>query len=631
MKLKKILFMSAAVLALTACSGNNTNTSLTTSGDNTPNQTTNNDNLDPTTNTNTGTNTDNKVYNKSTTIYLAGDSTVKTYNDQQYIGGWGQYLGSFLDSKVTVKNCAQGGRSSRSFINEGRLFDTKENGFSYTFTENEGKSIESCIKADDFLFIQFGHNDDDTKSYTDTTYQYERFVPLGTKDASGKYPTIKPTKTSTATKPADMKQATKDALDKYGANYYAYDSTGATGTYKGYLKEYIDFAREKGATPVLVTPVSRVKFSGNEIVGGPGLHGENFAYVEAVRQLATEEDCLLIDLFSYTKNLLETATPSYANYVMALKPNSLTGEWPTGYDTTYNNTALGYEGIEATHYNKYGAYLTAAKVAEIIKGSTDTHKEEKEYFSFKELVKDAPTEYVSPSNLITKAKISEIEATIKTINVTDPNRTYPTNDALVAKLAEIPEVANINATNYQAVAQLLEEAKVLYSALNVDDRKAEFKTKIDATENKVQEIIIELRPKATSTVSVDFSTVATVADTPTTFTVSDEGGKFSISSKCLKLGANGSTAAEYISTSVNGKGKVLVSIKAYSGNIEKACLLAVSNGTTEKKESLTEGSAKTFEFEYDIDGNTTFYIYRATGSGTGVMVSSITVEYFEKN
>lgn len=632
MKIKNLLFSAAVIATLSACSGNNAETTISseTSVNQTPVETTNNDSTNSNTNNDNNTVVDNKKYDKATTIYLAGDSTVKTYYDQQYIGGWGQYLDLFLDSSVSVKNCAQGGRSSRSFINEGRLFDTKENGFSYSFSENDGKSIEECIKADDFLFIQFGHNDDDTKSYSDTLYKYERFVPLGTPDSNGIYPTITPTKTSTSVKPSDMKASTQTELDKYGANYYAYDETGVAGTYKGYLKLYIDFAREKGATPVLVTPVSRVKFSGSEIIGGPGLHGDNFAYVNAVRQLANEEDCLLIDLFAYTKNLLETATSSYANYLMALKPNSLTGTWPAGYDTTYNNTAAGYEGIEATHYNKYGAYLTAARVAEVIKNTKEAHKNDKEYFSFNMLVKSNPSKYINPSNLITKSKIKEIESTIKDINVTDPNRTYPSSDALVAKLDEIPAVADITKDNYEAVNTKLIEAKGLYSALNVDDRKAEYKTKIDNTEAKIQEIIISLRPTATSTYSLDCSTLNSVSDITSPFVVTDADSKFSITSKCLKLGGNGSSSATNVAIEVSGKGRILVTIKASSGNVEKACLLAVSNGTEEKKESLTEGTAKAFEFEFTIDGTNIFYIYRVAGSGTGVMISSITVEYFSE-
>ena len=51
---------------------------------------------------------------------------------------------------------------------------------------------------------------------------------------------------------------------------------------------------------------------------------------------------------------------------MALKPNSLTGSWPAGFDSTYNNTEAGYEGIEATHYNKYGAKIVAGLLADAL-------------------------------------------------------------------------------------------------------------------------------------------------------------------------------------------------------------------------------------------------------------------------
>ena len=322
---------------------------------------------------------------KTPTIFLAGDSTVKTYEDNQYIGGWGQFLGLFLSDEIIVKNAAHGGRSSRSFINEGRLYDIP--GSSYSFSQNGGNSIGDEIQAGDYLFIQFGHNDDNTKAASSYSTMYDRMVPLGEPDANGIYPVIPAEKTSTAALPEEYTSKATDAeekaalaeIAKYGSEYYAYGS----GTYKWYLKQYIDFARENGAIPVLVTPVARVKFSGSEIIGGAGLHGENFAYVEAVRQLAEEEDCLLIDLFADSKTLLETATSTYANYLMALKPNELTGTWPLGYDSAYGNVDAGYTGIEATHYNKYGAYLQAAFVAEHILS-------DKDIFSFADKVLTTP-------------------------------------------------------------------------------------------------------------------------------------------------------------------------------------------------------------------------------------------------
>ena len=569
-----------------------------------------------------------KKYDETPTIFLAGDSTVKTYALDQYIGGWGQYLSLYLKDSISVHNAAQGGRSSRSFINEGRLYDTKEEGYSYTFSENGGKSIEKEIKKGDFLFIQFGHNDDDTKSYDDLTYKYQRFVPLGTPDSNGIYPTIKPTKTSASSLPSDMPQGTKTEVAKYGANYYAYDSTGAKGTYKGYLKEYIDFARSKGAIPVLVTPVARVKFgTDGKIIGGPGLHGTGFAYVEAVKQLANAEDCLLIDLFNYSKTLLETATSTYSDFLMALKPNGLTGLWPTGYDQAYKNADAGYSGIEATHYNKYGAYLEAAYVAESIKNITDTHKDGKEYFTFKDNVLTTPKNYVNPSNLMSKATIEAVEKTIKDVNVKDPNRTFPSDESLVSKLASIPEVDNITASNYEEVATLANEASLLYAALNVDDRKAEYKTKIDNTLAKVQEIIISLRPVATTTYSVDFSTITSLDQIPSPFTINDTESKLSINGGNLKFSSNGSASAKNLAVTVSGKGKVVISFKGSISDSAKAASLGVSNGTEEKL-TILEGNVKTYEIEYQIDGNTTFYLYRAAGSSTGVMCASVVVEYF---
>ena len=54
-------------------------------------------------------------------IYLAGDSIVQDYTDEEFIAGWGQYLPYYIASGNNVINYAKGGRSSRLFINEGRF------------------------------------------------------------------------------------------------------------------------------------------------------------------------------------------------------------------------------------------------------------------------------------------------------------------------------------------------------------------------------------------------------------------------------------------------------------------------------------------------------------------------------
>jgi lysophospholipase L1-like esterase len=82
----------------------------------------------------------------SFTIHVVGDSTVCTYKDNAYPQtGWGQVIGYFFDgAHVKVNNAAIGGRSSRTFIEEGRL-----------------DGVIAAAQKGDYLFVQFGHNDRD--------------------------------------------------------------------------------------------------------------------------------------------------------------------------------------------------------------------------------------------------------------------------------------------------------------------------------------------------------------------------------------------------------------------------------------------------------------------------------------
>lgn len=118
-------------------------------------------------------------------IFLAGDSTVANCPVHEYpMSGWGQVLPKFFNNKVKIINEAKGGASSNTFIEEGRL----------------NKILEK-IKVDDYLFIQFGHNDQ--KSY----------------------------------------------------------GTDARTTYKDCLLQFINGANEKGTHPVLITSVQRRSFN----------------------------------------------------------------------------------------------------------------------------------------------------------------------------------------------------------------------------------------------------------------------------------------------------------------------------------------------------------------------------------
>ncbi|WP_239615975.1 rhamnogalacturonan acetylesterase [Cohnella mopanensis] len=160
-------------------------------------------------------------------LFLAGDSTVTDQPEDGFpYAGWGQMLPKYLKHDVFVANHAMSGRSSKSFIDEGRL-----------------EAIWQEMKADDYLFIQFGHNDQKPDE--------ERFTDPST-------------------------------------------------TYKRYLQQYIDGARSRGAHPVLVTSVHRRFYEENGQL--MNTHGP---YVESVRELAAEQGVPLLDLAVMSKNLFE--------------------------------------------------------------------------------------------------------------------------------------------------------------------------------------------------------------------------------------------------------------------------------------------------------------------------------------
>ena len=96
------------------------------------------------------------------TIYTIGDSTManKPNPEENPERGWVQMLPQFFNDNVIIKNHAVNGRSTRSFINEKRW-----------------DSIYKQLKKGDYVFIQFGHNDqkiNSPKRYTNphTAYRY---------------------------------------------------------------------------------------------------------------------------------------------------------------------------------------------------------------------------------------------------------------------------------------------------------------------------------------------------------------------------------------------------------------------------------------------------------------------------
>jgi lysophospholipase L1-like esterase len=208
------------------------------------------------------------------TIYIASDSTAQTYSSGSYPQmGWGQKLANYFDANTTVANHAIGGRSSRSFIEQGRL-DT----------------ILGAIQPGDYLFVQFGHNDASSGNP-------ERY-----------------------TSPDDYKRYLRD-------NYMA----GATA---------------RGATPVLITPVSRRDYDSN------GQFRVSFPdYVNKVHELVNETGVAMIDLSARSRAYLNSIGPEAAKGVFL---HLSAGQYPAFPDGVADNT----------HFQEYGADQMARIVSE---------------------------------------------------------------------------------------------------------------------------------------------------------------------------------------------------------------------------------------------------------------------------
>jgi lysophospholipase L1-like esterase/mannose-6-phosphate isomerase-like protein (cupin superfamily) len=96
-------------------------------------------------------------------IVIAGDSTASEYDASRWPRrGWGQELPGWFDASVEVRNRAQSGRSARSFIEQGWIYD-----------------VVRDLRAGDLLLIQFGHNDekrDDPARYNEPQQAFPRWL-----------------------------------------------------------------------------------------------------------------------------------------------------------------------------------------------------------------------------------------------------------------------------------------------------------------------------------------------------------------------------------------------------------------------------------------------------------------------
>lgn len=164
--------------------------------------------------------------NNKITVYLIGDSTIADKPTSVWPEtGWGMPFSIMFDSTVVVENHAKNGRSTKTFINE-----------------NLWQPIADKLQEGDYVFIQFGHNDE-------VKEKYDRYTP-----------------------PED---------------------------YKNNLSKFITETRAKKANPVLLTPVTRRKFKEGKI---QETHAE---YSKLVIEVAKEQNVPVIDLDTKSRELLQ--------------------------------------------------------------------------------------------------------------------------------------------------------------------------------------------------------------------------------------------------------------------------------------------------------------------------------------
>jgi lysophospholipase L1-like esterase len=170
------------------------------------------------------------------TLFLLGDSTVADQPLEPY-NSWGQMLPRFFKPGIAIANHSESGESLRSSLGARRL-----------------DKVLSLMKPGDYLFIQYGHNDEKEKG----------------------------------------------------------EGIGAFTTYKTDLKHFVAETRKRGGIPVLITPVQRRTFDAQAKITNS--HGD---YPEAVRQAAKELSVPLIDLHAMSSKLYEAWGPESSKRAFA--------------------------------------------------------------------------------------------------------------------------------------------------------------------------------------------------------------------------------------------------------------------------------------------------------------------------
>jgi rhamnogalacturonan acetylesterase len=175
-------------------------------------------------------------------FYIIGDSTVKNGDGTGKGGlwGWGDYIAPYFDTtKIRIENDALGGRSSRTFITEGRW-----------------DKILAKLKKGDYVIMQFGHND--AGPLDDTARARGTIRGIGT----------------------ESKEVYNPIMKKQEVVY----------TYGYYMRKYIRDAKAKGAIPIVCSPIPRNEWKDGKVSRSTD------SYQLWAQQVASEEGAYFIDL-----------------------------------------------------------------------------------------------------------------------------------------------------------------------------------------------------------------------------------------------------------------------------------------------------------------------------------------------
>lgn len=235
---------------------------------------------------------------RTITIFMIGDSTManKPLDGGNQERGWGHVLGGYFSENIRVENHARNGRSSKSFIDEG-LWEV----------------VINKVKPGDYVFIQFGHNDEkaDEKRHTD---------PGSTFDAN--------------------------------------------------LRRFVKETRAKGGIPVLFNAIVRRNFRNNKNAvaeddvrkdlskGSVSQDGEvlidtHGKYLESPRNVAKELDVPFVDMNKITHDLVQEMGPEASKKLFMWIPEGVCAACPKGRE-------------DNTHLNVYGARTIAGLTVDAI-------------------------------------------------------------------------------------------------------------------------------------------------------------------------------------------------------------------------------------------------------------------------